>query len=74
MLARSLLLSFVLVGIVCAQDDAISFQDKLGRILDRYDDLQPQDRLGAAIDLCKKEVEAHPDDAQAQLELARFLL
>jgi peroxiredoxin len=76
LLARTLLLSLLLAGLVCAQDDATDFQDRLAKVLDRYNDdpMYTGRRLEAAIDLCKKEVEAHPDDAQAQLELARFLL
>jgi peroxiredoxin len=55
-------------------DASTAFQDRLSRLLDRFNDDAPPDRLGRAIELCEKHLKDKPDDAQAQLELVRLKL
>ncbi|MBI3724437.1 TlpA family protein disulfide reductase [bacterium] len=49
-------------------------REELTRLLDRWNDGAPEDRLGKAIELCTKRVKAKTDDTTAHLELARLKL
>jgi peroxiredoxin len=51
-----------------------TFDRDLAKLMDRYTDDAPADRLGACVALCEKQVAAHADDRNAQLQLARFQL
>lgn len=55
-------------------DSSAVFQERLARLLDRWNDDAPKNRIEKAIELCEKQIKEKPDDAQAQLELARFKL
>ena len=55
-------------------DSSSVFQDRLSRLLDRWNDDAPAKRIAKAIELCEKQIRDKPDDSQAQLELARFKL
>jgi hypothetical protein len=52
--------------------DSAAFEQKLGTLLDRFCDDAGADRLGAALALCQKRLEAKPDDWTAQVEVARL--
>ena len=82
MVSRTLLLATIIIIALGAParaqeegpDASAAFQDRLGRILDRFNDEAPPDRLGKAIELCEKHLQSKPEDAQAQLELVRMKL
>jgi peroxiredoxin len=75
--ALALGLSLALAGALAAQDapdPSDAFQDRLARLLDRWNDDAPPDRLAKAIELCEKHLATSSDDSEAEMELARFKL
>jgi peroxiredoxin len=81
LVSRTLLVSTLVLALLApapaqeeGPDESAVFHDRLGRLLDRWNDDAPQDRLGKAIELCEKHLREKPEDAQAQLELVRLKL